>query len=395
MSMKNERPPPFASACSGSGEPAEAPLAHSFRRSTSDRSIAVPMAPKDFCLSSCVSFSAPTASATSTDPEATADTARWKAVDADAQAFSTLTKGTPSRPVWRSAAWPRIISWPVRMPATAFEKNTISTSPAVSPASASASATAPSASERTVLSGNLPNRVIAAPTMSTSGIVASAPAGADPVAVALEHLHEEAPLHLRRRGQRHLDDGLDDVGHVRRFEPSAAVLEQPVDVEVLGVIDDDGGDDVGLAGCAGAGRDPIDVNVLHLGVFGDRPADEALGDELAHLAEAALLFAVLEEHPAVRVARGDVAGVQPAVADLLRRGLRILVVGELGCGADRPRDQLPAAVRWRGAAVLVDNVHLEDVPGRLAERADWPEADRVVGETALHRPVPLEHAHAV
>ena len=39
------------------------------------------------------------------------------AVDPVAHAFSTLTIGVPSRPVWRNAAWPRMLAWPVIVPA--------------------------------------------------------------------------------------------------------------------------------------------------------------------------------------------------------------------------------------------------------------------------------------
>ena len=110
----------------------------------------MPMAAKLRILSGWVSFSDPMARAMSTAPEATAMWARKKALDAEAQAFSTLTIGTPSSPVCRRATWPRIISWPVRIPATALEKKAISMSPGVAWASRSASASASSARERTL-----------------------------------------------------------------------------------------------------------------------------------------------------------------------------------------------------------------------------------------------------
>ena len=173
--MKNERLPSAPSASTGAGEPAPAATGRGARTcSRSSRSwsmsTAVPMAAKDFALSSWVSFSEPTARATSTEPEPTAMHARWNAVDAEAHAFSTLTMGMPSRPVWRSATCPRIISWPWSTPAVALEKNTICTASGPIPASRSASPTASSASDRMVESGNFPNCVIAAPAMRASGM---------------------------------------------------------------------------------------------------------------------------------------------------------------------------------------------------------------------------------
>ncbi len=63
------------------------------------RSTAVPMAAKLRILSGWVSFSDPMARATSTCPDATAMWASQKALEAEAQAFSTLTIGTPRTPV--------------------------------------------------------------------------------------------------------------------------------------------------------------------------------------------------------------------------------------------------------------------------------------------------------
>lgn len=65
--------------------------------------------------------------------------------------------------MWRSATWPRIISWLVSRPATALAKNTMPMSAGVTPASVSAPPVASCASARTLVSGNLPKRVMAAP----------------------------------------------------------------------------------------------------------------------------------------------------------------------------------------------------------------------------------------
>src|SRR5256885_2296715 len=59
-----------------------------------------PMAANDRALSGCVIFSAPTASATSHAPDATACPAMWNAPDADAHAFSPLNIRIPARPAW-------------------------------------------------------------------------------------------------------------------------------------------------------------------------------------------------------------------------------------------------------------------------------------------------------
>ena len=161
--MKNDRFPAVASSTSPGSS-------RRLRSSSSNRSTAVPIASNVAALSGCVSFSAPTARATSTAPEPTAMQASENALEAEAQAFSTLTMGIPSSPVWRRATCPRIISWPVRMPAVALAKNAIPMSSGRVSASASASRVASSASDRIVLSTNLPNRVIAAPATTTSRI---------------------------------------------------------------------------------------------------------------------------------------------------------------------------------------------------------------------------------
>jgi hypothetical protein len=99
MSMKNERrvalfPPPISAAISA-------------RASTST---AVPIASSPTEGFGCVSFSAPTQRTTSCIPVVTACQPRWKAVAADAHAFSTLKIGMPSIPSARKSTWPRIIS---------------------------------------------------------------------------------------------------------------------------------------------------------------------------------------------------------------------------------------------------------------------------------------------
>lgn len=154
--MKNERDRPPAGS------------ARSPNSSIPSRSTAVPIAANARSLSACTSFSAPTATATSTSPEATASHARWNALEPDAQAFSTFITGSPKRPVCRSAASPRIISCPVINPAAALPNITIPGSVAAMPASASASRTASSASERIPRSGNFPNGVIPTPAITTS-----------------------------------------------------------------------------------------------------------------------------------------------------------------------------------------------------------------------------------
>jgi hypothetical protein len=172
-----------AAAAVGSGEPAASSVRASGSRTaapSSSRSTAVPMAAKLRALSGWVSFSAPTASAISAAPDATDIQASQNALDAEAQAFSTLTIGTPRTPVWRSADWPRIISWPVRTPAVALEKNATSTSDGAVRASARASAVASSASDRTERSMNLPKAVMPAPATSTSRISSSPPCSRRP-----------------------------------------------------------------------------------------------------------------------------------------------------------------------------------------------------------------------
>jgi hypothetical protein len=135
----------------GSGRP---------KRSTSQPEL---KAAKVRALSGCESFSAPIASATSASPAAIAWRARWTAVDPEAQAFSTLAIGAPSRPVSWRATWPRIACWSFSAPSAVLAKNTASTCAGAAPASASAPAAASAASDRSGQSGNLPNGVVNAP----------------------------------------------------------------------------------------------------------------------------------------------------------------------------------------------------------------------------------------
>jgi hypothetical protein len=130
---------------------------------------------KGTLLSGWVIFSAPMASATSACPEATDSQARWAALDAEAQAFSTLMMGLPSRPLSRSATCPVIISCPVKSPAAALPKNTVSTSAAPIRASPSASWSASCTRLRMLASGYLPNRVMPVPPIITSRIVCLLP----------------------------------------------------------------------------------------------------------------------------------------------------------------------------------------------------------------------------
>ena len=150
--MKNERV--AAPAVSGSSASAAAA-----RASTST---AVPIAARPTDLSSCVSFSAPTQRTTSCAPHATACQPRWKAVAAEAHAFSTLKIGIASMPTGRRSTWPRIISWPVTRPATAFPTYAACMSPAVADASASACVTASATSSFRVRL-DFSNRVIPTP----------------------------------------------------------------------------------------------------------------------------------------------------------------------------------------------------------------------------------------
>ena len=80
------------------------------------------MAANERAFSGWVIFSAPTASTASCTPVATACQARWNAVEAEAQAFSTLKTGIPPRPSGRRRNCPASISWPVIDPATALPK---------------------------------------------------------------------------------------------------------------------------------------------------------------------------------------------------------------------------------------------------------------------------------
>ena len=71
----------------------------------------------------------------------------------------------------RSAACPRIISWPVMSPDTALAKYAVCTSFGSSPASFNASPTASSESERTPRSRYFPNRVMPIPATTTLSLM--------------------------------------------------------------------------------------------------------------------------------------------------------------------------------------------------------------------------------
>src|SRR5262245_6934451 len=162
MSMKFDRVPPPVSCSAIEAGSVGCPLAFARSRSVS-RSMADAKARKVTVLSSCVSFSAPTASATSTAPARTAMIAMWAADEIDAHALSTLTIGLPRSPVGSSATWPRMVSWPVIKPLTALPKKIIPTSCGGMRASSSACWTASVARDRTLRSGKRPNGVIPVP----------------------------------------------------------------------------------------------------------------------------------------------------------------------------------------------------------------------------------------
>ncbi len=63
-------------------------------------------------------------------PADTIAQAWWSAVEALAQAFSTLTTGMRPMPMLRRITWPRMDSWPVTSPAAALPTNAASMSPA-------------------------------------------------------------------------------------------------------------------------------------------------------------------------------------------------------------------------------------------------------------------------
>src|SRR4051794_21340914 len=138
------------------------------RSTSSSTSSAEATARTDRRRSSWVIFSAPTTSTRSYWPEATAVTARCRAVDPVAQAFSTLTTGIPWIPMLRRATCPRTISWPVIRPAIAFPQNAAWTSAAATPASASADSTDSRTRARSGVASAFPNRVIPVPISAAS-----------------------------------------------------------------------------------------------------------------------------------------------------------------------------------------------------------------------------------
>src|SRR3990170_2056040 len=101
------------------------------------------------------------------------------AVEELAQAFSVLTMGILSMPISRRITWARMHSWPVIRPAAALPTMAIWRSFFSMPAALSAASTASRLSSFRPLSGYLPKRVMAAPTMATSLIFPSWPALCD------------------------------------------------------------------------------------------------------------------------------------------------------------------------------------------------------------------------
>ncbi|MFO1428219.1 MAG: hypothetical protein U1F11_14870 [Steroidobacteraceae bacterium] len=98
----------FGSMCASGGGTTSATLGpmRSRKRFIAAMSIGWPKERARFSRSSVLSFSVPTASATSARPAPTWVTARLKAVVPPAQAFSTLNSGPPWMPIARSACWP-------------------------------------------------------------------------------------------------------------------------------------------------------------------------------------------------------------------------------------------------------------------------------------------------
>ena len=114
-----------------------------------------------------VIFSVPQTTAVSYMPARIPASATCTALDEVAQAFSTLTTGTPASPALAATSWPRTISCPSSTPAIALPCTSRPTSAAARPASASAIPIASAPSERTVASACFPNGVIPTPTTST------------------------------------------------------------------------------------------------------------------------------------------------------------------------------------------------------------------------------------
>src|SRR5581483_7651354 len=139
----------------------------------SERSEAAARALNGMLLSAWVIFSAPTTRARRHAPASRPVRASRKADEPLAQAFSTLKTGLPSRPVPRSAVWPRMASWPVVIPATELEKKMTSMSSAVRPASFRAAPAASSASERRGRSRKRPNGAIPTPRITMCGAMTS------------------------------------------------------------------------------------------------------------------------------------------------------------------------------------------------------------------------------
>src|SRR5665647_753048 len=327
----------------------------------SSRSMAVPMAANDRILSGWVSFSAPTARVMSAEPEATACQARWKALDADAQAFSTFTIGTPSRPVWWRADCPRIISWHWRIPPTALANATKPTSAGVTCASARASWTASSARERTLRSKNFPNRVMPAPMTTTSPMVLlshrtcllgrqTVPGTrsdppflefrvADPLGAGLEDLPDE--LHV---------PGDRVAGHL-----ALTVGDERLGRQVLARLRDD--DQLHLV-LSELRRHGVRGALLHLGMRVHHALDLPRRDVLAEPADRFLLASPVVVE-AVRVLVRQVAGVEPPPPVGVLRG-----VGAVGHDTFRGAGGPRRVQHRRSARRLADLDHRLPVRGR-------------------------------
>src|ERR1035437_1822974 len=361
------------SSCGGV-HPRRTEESSSLAAGASSRSMAVPMAANDRILSGWVSFSAPTARVMSAEPEATACQARWKALDADAQAFSTFTIGTPSRPVWWRADCPRIISWHWRIPPTALANATKPTSAGVTCASARASWTASSARERTLRSKNFPNRVMPAPMTTTSPMVLlshrtcllgrqTVPGTrsdppflefrvADPLGAGLEDLPDE--LHV---------PGDRVAGHL-----ALTVGDERLGRQVLARLRDD--DQLHLV-LSELRRHGVRGALLHLGMRVHHALDLPRRDVLAEPADRFLLASPVVVE-AVRVLVRQVAGVEPPPPVGILRGVgEPVVVRQLAPGVAEDqltdlagRDGLPGIVEegeLDPGHGLADGAHLADV----------------------------------
>ena len=97
----------------------------------------------------------------------------WRAVDALAQAFSTLMTGIRPIPSARRITWPRIDSWPVITPAAALPTKAIWISSGATPASSRAAVVASAPRDLRPRSRCLPKRVIPTPATTASDCIAA------------------------------------------------------------------------------------------------------------------------------------------------------------------------------------------------------------------------------